>query len=80
MSYGFGPLAHLGLEQAARLEYETFRQERSDHAALGQANWHRNEAQKWMKKGGKKGNRKAQDRLYELYKVRFYCADDLSGR
>lgn len=28
----------------------------------------------------RKGNRKAQDRLYELYKVRFYCADDLSRR
>lgn len=25
----------------------------------------------------RKGNRKAQDRLYELYKVRFYCAKDL---
>jgi hypothetical protein len=25
----------------------------------------------------RKGNRKAQDRLYELYKVRFYCADEL---
>jgi hypothetical protein len=25
----------------------------------------------------RKGNRKAQDRLYELYKVRFYCPDDL---
>ena len=28
----------------------------------------------------RKGNRKAQDRLYELYKVRFYCPTDLSGR
>jgi hypothetical protein len=28
----------------------------------------------------RKGNRKAQDRLYELYKVRFYCADDLPRR
>jgi hypothetical protein len=26
----------------------------------------------------RKGNRKAQDRLYELYKVRFYCGKDLS--
>ncbi len=25
----------------------------------------------------RKGNRKAQDRLYELYKVRFYCADEV---
>ena len=24
----------------------------------------------------RKGNRKAQDRLYELYKVRFYCPDN----
>lgn len=24
----------------------------------------------------RKGNRKAQDRLYELYRVRFYSADD----
>lgn len=28
----------------------------------------------------RKGNRKAQDRLYELYKVRFYCAEDLPRR
>jgi hypothetical protein len=26
----------------------------------------------------RKGNQKAQDRLYELYKVRFYCGKDLS--
>src|SRR6476660_1654033 len=25
----------------------------------------------------RKGDRKAQDRLYELYKVRFYCGGDL---
>jgi hypothetical protein len=25
----------------------------------------------------RKGNRKAQDRVYERYKVRFYCASDL---
>jgi hypothetical protein len=24
----------------------------------------------------RKGDRKAQDRLYELYRVRFYCGDD----
>ncbi len=28
----------------------------------------------------RKGNRKAQDRLYELYKVRFYCPGDLPRR
>ena len=28
----------------------------------------------------RKGNRKAQDRLYELYRVRFYTADDAPRR
>ena len=28
----------------------------------------------------RKGDRKAADRLYELYKVRFYCGDDLGAR